>query len=162
MRGWPDGFFALRFPISIGVVVIPALPATPQTLWLRLMAGSTVDGALAELKELSDNSAEYQRLRGPSFRFWEDYGPRRAEVERMRSKEWYEAEVERLHAEGREEGREMGRLDGEREVLLKQLTLKFGEVSEETRGRVRAATTEDLDAWTARVLTAGTLEDVFN
>ncbi len=131
-----------------------ALPATPETLWLRLMGESTVDGALAELKELADNSAGYQRLRGPSLRFWEDYRRRGAEVETMRSKEWYEAEVERLHAEGE--------LVGERKVLLKLLTLKFGEVSEETRQRLVAATTAELDTWTARVLTAGTLDEVFD
>jgi hypothetical protein len=154
MAGWPDGFFVLRFPISIGVVVIPELPTTPETLWLRLMGGSTVDRALAELKDLSDNSAEYQRLRGPSFRFWKDYGTRRAEVESMRSKQWYEAEVERLHAEGE--------LVGERKVLLKQLTLKFGAVSEGTRQRLVAATAAELDTWAARVLTAGTIDEVFD
>jgi hypothetical protein len=52
--------------------------------------------------------------------------------------------------------------DGARRLLLKLLKVKFGELSEETRGRVRPATDVELDTWTARVLTAGTLDEVFD
>jgi hypothetical protein len=62
--------------------------------------------------------------------------------------------------EGREEGRQEGLLLGEARVLLKQMRLKFGVVPGEVVARVERATEAELEAWTARILTADTLEAV--
>ncbi|MEX1369429.1 MAG: Rpn family recombination-promoting nuclease/putative transposase [Nannocystaceae bacterium] len=53
-----------------------------------------------------------------------------------------------------------GEARGEAKVLLKQLTLRFGPLPESTRARIESATIEQLDAWTERVLTAPTLDEV--
>lgn len=52
------------------------------------------------------------------------------------------------------------RLEAEAKLLLKQLGLRFGPLSEATRARVAAATPEQLDTWVERVLTAATLDEV--
>jgi predicted transposase YdaD len=63
--------------------------------------------------------------------------------------------------EGKREGRVEGRGDGEAAVLLRQLETRFGPLDEVVRAWVRRATSEQRLAWATRVLTAGSLEDVF-
>ena len=60
--------------------------------------------------------------------------------------------AEKLRREGRAEGRV--------EVLLHQLTERFGTLSPETVPR-KAAATPELDRWVERVLDAKTLAEVF-
>jgi len=62
--------------------------------------------------------------------------------------------------EGRVEGREEGIGQGEARVLLRQLTLKFGPVSESVRSRVESADAETLLRWSEQVLSADRVEDV--
>jgi hypothetical protein len=57
--------------------------------------------------------------------------------------------------------REEGRAEGRAEMLLKVLELKFGQPSSETIARVRAANIEDLDRWVQRIISANSLEEVF-
>lgn len=47
-------------------------------------------------------------------------------------------------------------------ALLELLGLRFGRLSAATTSRVARATIEQLDAWTERVLTAKTLDEVFS
>ena len=54
-----------------------------------------------------------------------------------------------------------GKAEGKAEVVLKQLRLKFGELSPDVRARVENATGDDLDLWAERILTAATLEELF-
>jgi len=65
--------------------------------------------------------------------------------------------AERLEAKGRLEGR----LEGEAEVLRRQLQLKFGELDAETVARIETADSEQLLQWAERVLSAETLDDLF-
>ena len=52
-------------------------------------------------------------------------------------------------------------VSGRTAVLIKQLTLKFGPLSADASERVQRATTEELDRWAERVLSAASLDDVF-
>lgn len=74
-----------------------------------------------------------------------------------RAKEVIMTTADKLRAEGRTEGRAEGRADS----LLDLLSLKFGPLPDNFVARVRAADLEQLRAWTARVLTAGSLAEVF-
>jgi predicted transposase YdaD len=56
--------------------------------------------------------------------------------------------------------REEGRQKGERKVLLKQLTLRFGKLADAVVARVNAASVEQLETWAERVITAPTLAEV--
>jgi subtilisin-like proprotein convertase family protein len=58
-------------------------------------------------------------------------------------------------------GREAGRRQGEAEMLLRQLRLRFGPLPTDTVTRVQAADPETLLHWSERVLSAATLEEVF-
>jgi flagellar biosynthesis/type III secretory pathway protein FliH len=72
--------------------------------------------------------------------------------------------AERLKAEGRVEGRAegeaKGKLTGQAELLLRQLSLRFGELSNEVQARVAAASLEQLAVYAERVLSADSLDDV--
>jgi hypothetical protein len=50
---------------------------------------------------------------------------------------------------------------GQVKLLRKLLEERFGPLSEPTLKRLEAAGDEDLDRWARRVLTAGTLDEVF-
>jgi len=62
---------------------------------------------------------------------------------------------------GLEQGLERGLLLGQRNTLLKQLSLKFGPLGDEVRVRVEQATAADLGLYVERVLTADTIDAVF-
>jgi hypothetical protein len=53
-----------------------------------------------------------------------------------------------------------GRAEGEAKLLLKQLGVRFGPLSDVTRARVEAATVEQLETWGERILSAPTLDEV--
>ena len=56
--------------------------------------------------------------------------------------------------------REEGKREGEREMLMKLLRMRFGELSEGVVARIHAAGSRQLRRWAERVLTAGTLDEV--
>ncbi|MEU8899839.1 DUF4351 domain-containing protein [Nocardia sp. NPDC048505] len=62
----------------------------------------------------------------------------------------------------RAEGRAQGRAEGTAGVLIKQLTLKFGPLSEPVVSAIENASPEQLDRWVARVLTADSLHQVLS
>ncbi len=63
---------------------------------------------------------------------------------------------------GREEGRQEGAHDGAARVLLRLIARRFGdEACASVRSRVDAADLDAIMAWSDRILTAGSLDDVF-
>ena len=76
------------------------------------------------------------------------------------AEEAYVTTAEMLRTEGRTEGRSEGRIEGRAEALVQLLTLKFGPLTQGTLDTVHAASSRQLESWTARVLTAQTLDDV--
>lgn len=81
--------------------------------------------------------------------------------EARRLARWRDDEL-RLHRIDLRTERDEGRDEGRAEILLEQLEARFGVPSEVTRARVSAATTEQLKLWARRVLTANTLDEVFD
>ena len=61
----------------------------------------------------------------------------------------------------REEGHQEGRREGEAEMLLRLLRLRFGPLPTGAVARVQAADPETLLHWSEQVLTAATLDEVF-
>ncbi len=70
--------------------------------------------------------------------------------------------AEELRAEGREQGLEKGLeqgcLQGRRDMLLRQLSRRFGELPQSAIDRVNAAAAEWLDAWAVRIFDAQSLD----
>ena len=60
-----------------------------------------------------------------------------------------------------DEGRAKGRTEGQAEMLLRQVTARFGAAPPSVVDRVRAASGEQLEIWAERILTAASLADVF-
>jgi predicted transposase YdaD len=84
------------------------------------------------------------------------------------AEEAYVTTAEMLRAEGeargRAEGEARGRAEGEArgraEALVQLMTLKFGPLPQSALDAVHAAPTDQLETWTARVLTADALDEV--
>ena len=63
---------------------------------------------------------------------------------------------------GKKEGRQEGRQEREAAVLLRMIERKFGpEAAAAHQERIEQADTETLLAWSDRILTAKTVEDLF-
>jgi predicted transposase/invertase (TIGR01784 family) len=73
----------------------------------------------------------------------------------------WEQTFKRWEQELKEEGRVLGRKEGEAELLLRQLERKFGPLDRHTRTRVSKADSKHLLAWGERFATAERLEEVF-
>jgi hypothetical protein len=66
------------------------------------------------------------------------------------------AKRERL--EGRREGRREGRLEEAHRILRKQIGLKFGDLPDWAEQRLAHASPEQLEEWSAAILSADSLE----
>jgi len=74
----------------------------------------------------------------------------------------WEQELEQLGLEkGLQKGREQGRREGEALLLIRQLTERFHELPDSVHARLQAASTEQLEYWALRVLSATSLQDIF-
>ncbi|WP_291321881.1 hypothetical protein [Desulfonatronospira sp.] len=72
-----------------------------------------------------------------------------------------EAEVMSAFAERfREEGMQKGVQKGEAQLLIRQMSLKFGQIPEDKQRLVESADSESLIRWSERILTAQSLEEV--
>ena len=60
--------------------------------------------------------------------------------------------AEQLRAEGRVEGRVEGKAEGKAELLLSQLTIRFGPLDGDHRNTVESATPEQIDLWSTRLI----------
>jgi hypothetical protein len=72
----------------------------------------------------------------------------------------YQSEFARHYiALGQAEGRAKGQIQGRSDLVLRQLTTRFGTLSAELRAKIVAASIDQLDAVGERLLTAPTLDD---
>jgi len=63
---------------------------------------------------------------------------------------------------GREEGHHEGRHEGGEGTLRMQIDLKFGGLPTWVDQRLKAATDEQLNTWSSRILTARSIDTLFN
>ncbi len=68
--------------------------------------------------------------------------------------------IEKGRSEGREEGLAQGIATGQAGLLLRQLELRFGDVPEAARERIRGASVSELEVWAEAVLGAASLDEV--
>ena len=69
--------------------------------------------------------------------------------------------AEEALARGHAEGRAEGKAEGKAELVARLLQLRFGELPQSVQDRLASATVEQLDTWAERVLTAPSLDSVF-
>jgi hypothetical protein len=70
-------------------------------------------------------------------------------------------QVEEAQQKLRHEGQQIGERKGVRQVLLRMLRGRFGELPPATVARIEAAELEVLEAWADQVFTAQSLDEVF-
>lgn len=69
--------------------------------------------------------------------------------------------TERLLNEGMQKGMQKGRQEGELNLLIRQLTRRFGPLDATTLQRLQQANSEDLERWADNILDANSLDEVF-
>jgi hypothetical protein len=74
---------------------------------------------------------------------------------------WNQELMKKGERKGRKKGLAEGLEKGQRDLLLRQLTVKFGPIDDRTRARVEAAGPQRLVKMAERLLTAERLADVF-
>jgi hypothetical protein len=142
------------------LVVVSELPVTRDTLLVRLFgAGSTLKQAIAELQALPAEAAE-RRLALPvllRLRLTVPTDP----TQRTNDDQEFLMNTQDIVENWRREAIQEGLEQGERKVLLRQLRRRFGaEVGGEIERRVAAASVEQVEVWTERVLSAVTLTEL--
>lgn len=75
--------------------------------------------------------------------------------------EFFKNLVAKANQQGRAEGLAEGHLDGLRDLLVRQLTRRFGELPPAIRARIGAANEEQLETWGEELLFADSLEALF-
>jgi len=91
-------------------------------------------------------------------RLWQDVDAMDEEKRMAYVTTWEQRGIEK----GREQGLEQGRALGQAALLERQLSRRFGTLSEEARSLLASATPEQLQTWGDRVLDAGSLGEVFS
>lgn len=158
MKGWPEGFWQSQEFYAFYLVVVRELPKTPDTLFLRLLGrGPTFREALRELATNPEYAWAFEPLRHVLVAY------RREILQDLEEEEDMEAlrEVEAIYKDWEKRTKEEGRLTERREILLKQMAQRFGDVPETVRERIEQAEMDDLERWIDRVIPAATLADIF-
>ena len=78
-------------------------------------------------------------------------------AERLRKEGWHQG-----LQQGRDEGRQEGRHAATLELVLRLVTLRFGPPDAATRARLEAADDDTLTSWSERLVTAGSLAELFH
>lgn len=179
-RSGLDGLYASRVRRAPRVIVCSELPATRETLLVRLMGrGETLQTALANFHRLPLDAWERAFVPTLLLRV-------RSELERMTaSTEWRKDELVRYQqmkeefdrfmadaiaqgraegeARGRAEGEARGRAEGEADALRTVLVSRGFEIDSRTEHRISEChDVAVLRAWVARAVNAATLDAVFD
>jgi hypothetical protein len=144
------------------VVVLAELPRTRETVLLRLLAsGRLLREALADLAALADDAWE-RSIATPllvHFRLASDEPAMNEEDDvSAEIRAWFDDYQRKLRAEERNEGLK----EGERNLLLRLLRVRFGELPAAAVARIDAAEVAELERWGERVLGAQTLAEVLD
>jgi hypothetical protein len=191
MSDWPAGFWHTRPAARMHVVIVRELPELPETLLLRLLGrGPTLDQALRELERLAPDTLERRPAlplvlafsKAISQNDLEDHDMQPlqklmavyADIISEAQETGLERGIRKGHARGRKEGRATGRkegratgrkeglVEGERAILSRLLTRRFGPLPAAATARIQRADLATIERWSDRLLTATSLDDVLD
>ncbi|MDB9375116.1 DUF4351 domain-containing protein [Nodularia sphaerocarpa] len=142
-QGWLSGVHFLADALRTVIVAIHQLPQTPETLWLRLLGrGSVQSQAIIELQALPLDHP-YQKATLELV-----YNLR----ENLRVNQELEADdrelimrLEPLYQRNREQAKEEGRQEGEKNLIMRLLTRRIGEIDASLIQRIRGLSIEQLE-----------------
>lgn len=166
---WEHGVYCLPRGFCVTLFVISELPKTRETMLLRLLgAGRTFNEAVLDFLRLPRESPEHGVARDHvlnclrSIRYSER--PLTDEEQELMMSSAHYMDIDeldaRLRAEGEAKGRAEGEAKGRAALLQKLLKLKFPHATEDELAPLTTATSEQLECWAERVLTATSLAEV--
>jgi hypothetical protein len=151
-KGWPEGVYFAPDGYKLAIVVINQLPATRETIWLRILGkGQVQQQAFKELSDLpKDDPLRQNILQLVEWWYYNLQEKQEASSEEQELimelstayLEWREATLQQSREEGRQEGRQEGLQEGieigiERGQVQKQrqfienfLLARFGAIDE--------------------------------
>jgi hypothetical protein len=150
-KDWPEGFYFLAPNLRTALVAIHQLPATEDTLWLRLMGRDGVQRqAISELLALPVNHPMRQSTieHLAVLRINLNVGQNLDKDERalsMNLSPVYEQWRKETLQEGRQEGLQLGLYQGEKLLVLRQLSRRIGNLSPNVVSRVEALSLPKLE-----------------
>jgi predicted transposase/invertase (TIGR01784 family) len=149
---------------ELHVLELPKLKALSDTndepalvAWGRFLAASTDE----ELDHLAMANPVLERAKAALERLSANREARELAEQREMALHSYALDLHEAQAQGRAEGREEGRAEGRVELLVQLLESKFGQLPDETRARVSRANEAELKRWSAKILSATSLDEVF-
>ena len=156
--------------LEVHVVELPKRPRDPDGApeeapelldWAQFLGARTDEEARGAAMKNQEVAQAYEDLKEISG------SPQARELARRRqlALDGYRIEMGAAQAKGRAEGRREGLEEGHKEglaaLLLEQLAAKFGPVDTEVEARVRSAPEDVARSWGRRILTAGSMDEVF-
>lgn len=158
---WDAGVYRLPRGYRVTLFVISELPKIRATLLLRLLgANRTFEDAVVELLALPLDSPEHGVARGhvlDCLRSIRHSGrPLTDQEKELLMKSAHYMDIDELDARIEARGETRGRAA----ILRKQLKLKFPHVTEAELVVLDSASSEQLESWAERVLTANSLAEV--
>jgi hypothetical protein len=159
---WPWGVHRCAPGFLVKLIVVSDLPVTRDTLLLRILgAGPVLKTAIAELAALPADAPERGVVLPIVLRLW---GERGSATHSAEDEDFYmstQAIVQQWERELLEKGAATGALKKTRDVLMRQLRTRFGNLDAAAESRIAKATAEELDRWVERVIVAERIDDVF-
>jgi len=159
---WGQGVYLLPAHFQTGIIVIHQLARTPETLWFRLMGKGTVqENAITEVANLLANSP----YKGNALDLFLSL---KLELESKQSIEPEERNlamrlsalyIEKIQA-AQQVGRQEGRTEGERELVMLLLTEKLGDVSAELSQEIAGLSVDKLQELAKALLRFGSMADL--
>jgi len=150
--------------LELHLLELPKLPSALDrndepnlALWAKFLSAQADE----ELEKLAMEHPVLKQAKAALDRLSADEVARLQAEHREMALLTFEAGVAAAREEAEQKGRREGRTAGTAEVLLRQLTIKFGSQPASTAERLARAEQADLLRWSERVLTAETLEGVF-
>jgi Domain of unknown function (DUF4351) len=166
IESWGEGVYLLPKSFKTGIVVIHQLPETPDTLWLRILGRDNVQiRAIGEIVGLPADSPYRQNA-------LELFSNLKIVLENKQNKATEETELmmnlSPLYLEQIDIATQKGRNEGEKSLMIRMLTRKFGNLDANSIDHINSLslelieslgdalldfnTADDLTAWLARSL----------
>ena len=155
---WGQGVYLLPPHFQTGIIVIHQLPRTPETLWFRLMGRGTVqENAISEVAELPANSP----YKGNALDLFLSL---KIELESKQSIEPEERDLamrlSALYIEKIQAAQQVGRQEGELELIMMQLREIVGDVSPELNDRITLLSLDKLPELAKALLRFNSIDDL--
>ena len=133
----------------------------------------------AQVVRLINNNENLLSILRDWFKMIMSYKGRQVSIDELKSEEALMIKhkpvnvVEEYRQEGRQEGRlegiQEGRLEGEKlglergriETLMRLINIKFGKIESQIEDKIKSASAADLDKWLERIISASTIDDLF-